>query len=155
MCSLSFYKFCEFKVQILILIVILYFPHIRLWFVFSVSRICRLILSIAAVYISNCLYQQLIVSSCVRIVLGQYFLFGLVFKFKNFIVYECFITDCQGGRLLGSKDLGLNIQNHICIVLANQEQNMSTLGFQAMLKGGCFKVQVQLNAEKGVWFYLA
>ena len=30
--------------------------------------------------------------------------------------------------LLGSKDLDLNVENHICIVLANQEQNMSSLG---------------------------
>ena len=51
--------------------------------------------------------------------------------------------------LLGSKDLDLNIQNHISIVLANREQNMSSLGFQAILKSGCFKVQVQLIAEKG------
>ena len=54
-------------------------------------------------------------------------------------------------RLLGSKDLDLdlNIQNHIFIVLANREQNMSSLGFQAMLKSGYFKVQVQIIAEKG------
>ena len=31
--------------------------------------------------------------------------------------------------ILGSKDLDLNIQNHICIVLENREQNMSRLGF--------------------------
>ena len=43
----------------------------------------------------------------------------------------------------------LNIQNHICIVLANREQNMFRLGFQANLKSACFKIQVQLRAEKG------
>ena len=52
-------------------------------------------------------------------------------------------------NLLDSKDLSLNIWNHICILLANREQNMSNLGFQAILKGGCFKVQVQLIAQKG------
>ena len=36
--------------------------------------------------------------------------------------------------MLGSKDLELNIQNHYCIVLANQDQNMSSLGVQTMLK---------------------
>ena len=51
--------------------------------------------------------------------------------------------------LLGSNDLDLNIQNYICVVLANQEQNMSSLGFQEMLKSGCFKVQVQLIVVKG------
>ena len=43
-------------------------------------------------------------------------------KFKHFILYVCFITDCQRGRLLGSKDLGLNIWNHILNVLANREK---------------------------------
>ena len=51
--------------------------------------------------------------------------------------------------LLGSKDLDLNVENHICIVLANQEQNMSNLGLQAMLKSGYFKIKVQLSAKKG------
>ena len=50
--------------------------------------------------------------------------------------------------MLGSKDLGVNVQNHIFIVLANREQNMSSLGLQAMLKSVCFKVQFQLIAEK-------
>ena len=36
--------------------------------------------------------------------------------------------------MLGSKDLELNIQNHYCIVLANQDQKMSNLGVQTMLK---------------------
>ena len=27
-------------------------------------------------------------------------------------------------KLLGSKDLGVNVQNHIFTILANQEQNM-------------------------------
>ena len=36
--------------------------------------------------------------------------------------------------MLGSKDLELNIQNHYCIVLANQDQNMSNLGVQTILK---------------------
>ena len=53
------------------------------------------------------------------------------------------------GFLLGYKDLGLNVQNHIFIVFANREQNMFSLGLQAMLKSGCFKVQVQLITEKG------
>ena len=30
-------------------------------------------------------------------------------KFKHFILYVRFVTDCQRGRLLGSKDLGLNV----------------------------------------------
>ena len=30
-------------------------------------------------------------------------------KFKHFILYMRFVTDCQRGRLLGSKDLGLNV----------------------------------------------
>ena len=38
--------------------------------------------------------------------------------------------------LLGSKYLGQNIQNHICIVLANREQDMSSLGFRQCLKVG-------------------
>ena len=42
-------------------------------------------------------------------VLGQYVVIGLVFNIKHFIVYVCFVTDCQGGRLLGSKNLDLNI----------------------------------------------
>lgn len=52
-------------------------------------------------------------------------------------------------HMLGSKDLDLNIQNRIFIVLANREQDMSSLGFQVRLKSGCFKVQVHLIAEKG------
>ena len=50
--------------------------------------------------------------------------------------------------MLGFKDLGLNVQNHVLTLLVNREQNMSSLDLQAMLKSGCFKVQVQLIAEK-------
>ena len=42
--------------------------------------------------------------------------------------------NCQRGRLLGSKDLGLNVYNHIFIVLANREQNMFSLGVRQCLK---------------------
>ena len=49
-------------------------------------------------------------------------------------VCVCFVTDCQMRRLLGSKDLGLNIYNHILNVLANREQNMSSLYIRQCLK---------------------
>ena len=49
-------------------------------------------------------------------------------------VSVCFVTDCQMRRLLGSKDLGLNIYNHILNVLANREQNMSSLYIRQCLK---------------------
>ena len=50
--------------------------------------------------------------------------------------------------ILGSKDLELNIQNHYCVVLANRDQNMSSLGVQAMLKKGISSFEVQMFAEK-------
>ena len=36
--------------------------------------------------------------------------------------------------MLGSKDLGLNVQNHILNVLENREQNMSNLCVRQCLK---------------------
>ena len=74
------------------------------------------------------MYNKLIHMLNKSLVIFQYFLKNIRSKslFKSFlkILYI----------LLGSKDLELNIQNHYCIVLANQEQNMSRLGVQAMLK---------------------
>ena len=46
--------FCEFKFSLFLFIgFVLYFPYMSLWFVFSVSGIYRLILSIVAIYTSN------------------------------------------------------------------------------------------------------
>ena len=45
--------FCVFKFSFLFIRFVLYFPHMCLWFVFSVSRIYKLILSIAVVYTNN------------------------------------------------------------------------------------------------------
>ena len=64
------FKLCEFKFSFYLLDFYCIF-HTCSWLVFNVSRIYRLILSTAAVY------------SCIRIVLGQYFVFGLVFDLSN------------------------------------------------------------------------
>ena len=50
---LYIFMFLWIQVQFLFVGFVLYFPHMHLWFVFSVSGIYRLILSIAAVYTSN------------------------------------------------------------------------------------------------------
>ena len=50
------------------------------------------------------------------------------FKFQNRIKL------LKHSKLLGSKDLGLNIYNHILNVLANREQNISSLCVRQCLK---------------------
>ena len=36
----------------------------------------------------------------------------------------CFVTDCQNGSLLGSKELGTNVLELQCVILANHDQNI-------------------------------
>ena len=38
----------------------------------------------------------------------------------------CFATDCQKGSLLGSKELGTNVLEFQCVMLANHDQNLES-----------------------------
>ena len=38
----------------------------------------------------------------------------------------CFVTDCQRGSLLGSKELGTNVLELHIIMLANHDQNLES-----------------------------
>ena len=88
----------------------------------SVSGIYRLIQSCC------CLHLQLIDNNQVEfVVLGNifvmdYFCVTLVTLFSLY-----FVTDCQRGSLLGSKELGTNVLVIHFIMLANHDQNVLVL----------------------------
>ena len=56
--------------------------------------------------------------------------------------------DCQRGRLLGSKDLWLNVYNSILFVLTNREQNMSSLCVRHCSKVYVSSFKFELTVEK-------
>ena len=56
-------------------------------------------------------------------------------------VYVCFVTDCQMGRLLDSKYLGLNVQFLNLCNLANREQKHVQIRCQTLLKIVQVKIQ--------------
>ena len=59
--------------------------------------------------------------------LGHFKFEWIVFNFEHFTFVMRFVTDCQRGSLLGSKNLGTNyIRTSICNVLANHDQNIES-----------------------------
>ena len=107
-----------------ICILFFYFVKSRIYFVLlvfsthtfmcllSVSRIYRLIQSCC------CLHQQLIDSSQVELFLvGNFIVIGCFVTLSIFVFVMCFVTNCQRGSLLGSKDLGSKcIRTSMCNV---------------------------------------
>ena len=53
----------------------------------------------------------------------------------------CFVTDCQRGSLLGSKELGTNVLELYFIMLANHDQNVLVLFRFA--QSMCFYVKLE------------
>ena len=87
----------------------------------SVSRIYRLIQSCC------CLHLQHIDGSQVEFVmLGNIFVMGSFYVILSTLFNLCFVTDCQRGSLLGSKELGTNVLELQCVILANHDQNIQS-----------------------------
>ena len=49
---------------------------------------------------------------------------GLFCNFEHFCFGMCFVTDCQRGSLLGSKELGTNVLELHYVMLASHDQNV-------------------------------
>ena len=58
---------------------------------------------------------------------GQYFCSGLFLCNFEHLFSLCFVTDCQRGSLLGSKELGTNVLEFYFVMLANHDQNIFSL----------------------------
>ena len=54
----------------------------------------------------------------------------------------CFVMDCQRGSLLGSKELGTNVLELQCVMLANHDQNIWS---RFRLLKVCFCVKLELS----------
>ena len=59
------------------------------------------------------------------------------------LFHLCFVTDCQKGSLLGSKELGTNVLEFHFVMLANHDQNVSVL-FR-LAQSMCFYVKLELS----------
>ena len=55
------------------------------------------------IQLSCCLHLQLMDSSYVEFVVMGILLYWVVLVFEHFVLYECFVMNCQRGSLLGSK----------------------------------------------------
>ena len=53
----------------------------------------------------------------------------------------CFVTDCQRGSLLGSKELGTNVLELHFVMLANHDQNVLVLS--RLAQSMCFYVKLE------------
>ena len=102
--------------------VLLVFSTHAFMLLLSVSGIYRLIQSCC------CLHLQLIDSSQVEFVmLGYIFVMGCFYVTLSILFHFCFVTDCQRGSLLGSKELGTNVLELQFVMLANHDQNIFSL----------------------------
>ena len=88
----------------------------------SVTGIYKLIQSCC------CLQLQLIDGSQVEfVVLGNIFVMGCFYVTLSNLFSLCFVTNCQRGSLLGSKELGTNVLKLHFVMLANHDQNILVL----------------------------
>ena len=56
--------------------------------------------------------------------LGYIFVMGCFYVTLSILFHFCFVTDCQRGSLLGSKELGTNVLELHIVMLANHDQNI-------------------------------
>ena len=104
----------------------------------SVSGIYRLIQS------CYCLHLQLIDDSWVEfVVLGNIYVMGCFYVTLSTLFSLCFVTDCQRGGLLVSKELGTNVLELHFVMLANHDQNVLVL-FR-LAQSMCFYVKLELS----------
>ena len=104
--------------------------------VFSTHAFMHL-LSVSGIYrlIQSCCYLhlQLINGSQVEfVVLGNIFVMGCFYVTLNNLFSLCFVTDCQRGSLLDSKELETNVLELHFVMLANHDQNI--LSYLDLLK---------------------
>ena len=59
--------------------------------------------------------------------LGYIFVMGCFYVTLSILFHFCFVTDCQRGSLLGSKELGTNVLELQFVMLANHDQNIFSL----------------------------
>ena len=95
------------------------------------------LLNVTGIYrlIQSCCYLhlQLINGSQVElVVLGNIFVMGCFYVTLNNLFSLCFVTDCQRGSLLDSKELETNVLELHFVMLANHDQNI--LSYLDLLK---------------------
>ena len=59
--------------------------------------------------------------------LGYIFVIGYFYVTLSVLFSLCFVTDCQRGSLLGSKELGINVLELQFVMLPNHDQNVLVL----------------------------
>ena len=59
--------------------------------------------------------------------LGYVFVMGCFYVILSTLFSLCFVTDCQRGSLLGSKELATNVLELQIVMLANHDQNILVL----------------------------
>ena len=118
----------------MIYVFILCYVKLKSYFVllvFSTHAFIHL-LSVLGIYrlIQLCCYLhlQLIDGSQVEfVVLGNIFVMGCFYVTLSNLFSLCFVTNCQRGSLLGSKELGTNVLKLHFVMLANHDQNILVL----------------------------
>ena len=102
----------------------------------SVTGIYKLIQS------CYCLHLKLINGSQVEfVVLGNIFVMGCFYVTLSNLFSLCFVTDCQRGSLLDSKELETNVLELHFVMLANHDQNV--LVFFRLAQSMCFYVKLE------------
>ena len=107
----------------------------------NVTRIYRLI------QLCCCLHLQLIDGSQVEfVVLDNIFVMGCFYVTLSTLFSLCFVTDCQRGSLLGSKELGTNVLELHFVMLVNHDQNILVL-FR-LAQNMCFYVNLESSSYR-------
>ena len=89
-----------------------------------------------------CLHLQLIDDSWVEfVVLGNIYVMGCFYVTLSTLFSLCFVTDCQRGGLLVSKELGTNVLELHFVILANHDKNV--LVFFRLAQSMCFYVKLE------------
>ena len=73
--------------------------------------------------------------------LGNIFVMGSFYVILSTLFNLCFVTDCQRGSLLGSKELGTNVLELHFVMLANHDQNVLVLFRFA--QSMCFHIKLE------------
>ena len=79
--------------------------------------------------------------------LGNSFVMGCFYVTLSILFSLCFVTDCQRGSLLGSKELRTNVLELHFVMLANHDQNiyscldlLKVYAFYAKLELSCCRI---------------
>ena len=78
--------------------------------------------------------------------MGNIFVMGCFYVTLSILFSLCFVTDCQRGSLIGSKELGTNVLELYFVMLVNHNQNI--LVMFRLAQNMCFYVKLESSYSR-------